>query len=975
MRGQGYDGTAAISYDTLYPAQFSPTDSVGIRMRADDALEEMVEGGYLYAKTTIMKVTVELEEVNPHLRGGRVENHLVKTTPGSPDRDSNLDLPVLSSRAQHDKRGFILTVAFVATAQAGAIPKEYAGHTDRGGFTSSSDPLKHSSSPRFPDSTGSIVNVNNNHGNRFKLTTGPGSVAVVEYGPNGVSSVITSGSSKPISVEPGYSYHLVDTSSDAEGLKGPEVLVSAKTPQDTAFKSHDAPNEMQNNADGINYHRNSFPRPWDNFLQSSVLNFPLQQIKEFKPLSEPYDRPERGVEPMMSVMSSVDGTGIKTISRNGQGILHLHHPTDKKCDEDDNSFSIHTCKGGISKDDTYPKNHKEGHHGMETKCCFPHEPKREISGEEFNDDFIIKYGGHHIGSSGSVKKSDYFPYDPKKEISIFIDKFIDDSSFKNKHGGNYEDFYESDKRYDYSFDKSKKEPKKKFEEYEDFKTKDDDYHFGSDKSDDPKEEMNKATEKSKDDECCQIKYEEHHPDPCEHGSEPTLAWRESGKPFSNTTTPVHPTEIRTSISPSSAVELNTTTSTLDNYTTEADSWGVRASFNGKHRASSSVWRVDYISGVRASFNGKDRAAPSVWRVDYISGVRASFNGEDRAAPSVWRVDYTSGVRASFNGKDRAAPSVWRVDYTSGVRASFNGKDRAAPSVWRFDYISGVRASFNGKDRAAASEWRVDYISGVRASFNGEDRAAPSVWRVDYTSGVRASFNGKDRAAPSVWRVDYISGVRASFNGKDRAAPSEWRVDYTSGVRASFNGKDRAAPSVWRVDYTSGVRASSNGKDRAAPSEWRVDYISGGCRPVFSVSLHLRRAQSDYETGPFHSSLGGCRPVFSVSLHLRRTKSDYETDPFHFGLGGCRPVFSVSLHLRRTQSDYEIGPVHSGLGGCRPVFSVSLHLRRTQSDYETGPFHSGLGSVNVACAAWTTFVSPVPPSPFRNPHSKKQEKLA
>nr|CAD7399825.1 unnamed protein product [Timema poppensis] len=47
---------------------------------------------------------VELEEVNPHLREWRVENHLGKTTPSSPDRDSNLDIPVLSSRAQHDKR-------------------------------------------------------------------------------------------------------------------------------------------------------------------------------------------------------------------------------------------------------------------------------------------------------------------------------------------------------------------------------------------------------------------------------------------------------------------------------------------------------------------------------------------------------------------------------------------------------------------------------------------------------------------------------------------------------------------------------------------------------------------------------------------------------------------------------------------------------------------------------------------------------
>nr|CAD7595215.1 unnamed protein product [Timema genevievae] len=47
---------------------------------------------------------LNLEEVNPHLRGGRVENHLGKTTPSSPDRDSNLDLPVLGGLTQHDWR-------------------------------------------------------------------------------------------------------------------------------------------------------------------------------------------------------------------------------------------------------------------------------------------------------------------------------------------------------------------------------------------------------------------------------------------------------------------------------------------------------------------------------------------------------------------------------------------------------------------------------------------------------------------------------------------------------------------------------------------------------------------------------------------------------------------------------------------------------------------------------------------------------
>nr|CAD7393185.1 unnamed protein product [Timema cristinae] len=65
---------------------------------------------------------VELEEVNPHLHGGRVENHLGKTTPSSPDRDSNLDLPVLGGRAQHDKRFKEVTAALDQTRPSWVSP-------------------------------------------------------------------------------------------------------------------------------------------------------------------------------------------------------------------------------------------------------------------------------------------------------------------------------------------------------------------------------------------------------------------------------------------------------------------------------------------------------------------------------------------------------------------------------------------------------------------------------------------------------------------------------------------------------------------------------------------------------------------------------------------------------------------------------------------------------------------------------------
>nr|CAD7438284.1 unnamed protein product [Timema bartmani] len=45
---------------------------------------------------------LNIAELNPNLRGGRVENHLGKTSPSSPDQDWNLDLPILGSLAQHD---------------------------------------------------------------------------------------------------------------------------------------------------------------------------------------------------------------------------------------------------------------------------------------------------------------------------------------------------------------------------------------------------------------------------------------------------------------------------------------------------------------------------------------------------------------------------------------------------------------------------------------------------------------------------------------------------------------------------------------------------------------------------------------------------------------------------------------------------------------------------------------------------------
>ncbi|CAG2056334.1 unnamed protein product [Timema podura] len=62
-------------------------------------LQEEIYGLELGGREELEMLTIE--EVNLHLRGGRVEIHLGKITPNSPEQDSNLDLPVHGSPAQH----------------------------------------------------------------------------------------------------------------------------------------------------------------------------------------------------------------------------------------------------------------------------------------------------------------------------------------------------------------------------------------------------------------------------------------------------------------------------------------------------------------------------------------------------------------------------------------------------------------------------------------------------------------------------------------------------------------------------------------------------------------------------------------------------------------------------------------------------------------------------------------------------------
>nr|CAD7398484.1 unnamed protein product [Timema cristinae] len=52
--------------------------------------------------TTSALANYATEELYPHLRKGRVENYFIKTTLRTPDRDLNLDLPVIDCLVQHE---------------------------------------------------------------------------------------------------------------------------------------------------------------------------------------------------------------------------------------------------------------------------------------------------------------------------------------------------------------------------------------------------------------------------------------------------------------------------------------------------------------------------------------------------------------------------------------------------------------------------------------------------------------------------------------------------------------------------------------------------------------------------------------------------------------------------------------------------------------------------------------------------------
>nr|CAD7413662.1 unnamed protein product [Timema poppensis] len=93
-----------------------PADEIGVRSRIILVSRDWKSGVQAYPGIG----KVELEEVNPHLRGEKVEDHLGNVTPSSPDRDSNLGSPCpqqSSSLANYATEADYITITFSAGLQ------------------------------------------------------------------------------------------------------------------------------------------------------------------------------------------------------------------------------------------------------------------------------------------------------------------------------------------------------------------------------------------------------------------------------------------------------------------------------------------------------------------------------------------------------------------------------------------------------------------------------------------------------------------------------------------------------------------------------------------------------------------------------------------------------------------------------------------------------------------------------------------
>nr|CAD7574751.1 unnamed protein product [Timema californicum] len=299
------------------------------------------------------------------------------------------------------------------------------------------------------------------------------------------------------------------------------------------------------------------------------------------------------------------------------------------------------------------------------------------------------------------------------------------------------------------------------------------------------------------------------------GSQPAFAWRESGKPFrKNHTPPVHPTEIRTSISlSSSAVKLNTTNA-LANYAPEI-------------RWKALAWHPEVATQLCLASEEDQTPVIQLWDLRFATSPLKTLEGHKRGVLSVAWCGQDPDLLVSCGKENRIL--VWNPNsdapvntglfppYATNIQSNVihmdsrtNGEvvcDLTTTNQWLFD------VSWCPRNPALIASASFDGHVSVYSLMGGQQQAQT-------TNKIADSFPGMDQFAQAPPTQQHQVSVDL------RKAP-KW-LRRPCGVSFGFGGKlvmfdSEPSQTQQRLVYVSQVVTETDLISRSAQLEQALQY--------------------------------------------------------------------------------------------------------------------------------------------------------
>nr|CAD7425989.1 unnamed protein product [Timema monikensis] len=389
--------------------------------------------------------------------------------------------------------------------------------------------------------------------------------------------------------------------------------------------------------------------------------------------------------------------------------------------------------------------------------------------------------------------------------------------------------------------------------------------------------------------------------------------------------PVHPTEIRTSISPSSAVERNTT-SALANYATEAGYYKVKYLTTrgyGCPRMRGLTWSGERGLGCGADPRGSSEGTGGD-DVLCVDPVPHSHSERDLNIGSC-----SPSLRANQSA-DRAIWEDFYVVLLSPMELDTTMRMILQVPIWaqRVIYIQGSCLKDTDLARARMNEAEACFVLAAR---NYADKTAAD----EHT--ILRSWAVKD-FAPSV--PQYVQIFRPENKLHVKFAEHVVCEDEFKYALLANNCTCPGASTLGPVSHFN-LSPSLHIKGPVSPFNLSPSlHIKGPVSPFnLSPSLHIKGPVSPFNLSPSLHIKGPVSPFnLSPSLHIKGPVSPFNLSPSLHIKGPVSPFnLSPSLHIKGPVSPFNLSPSLHIKGPVSPFnLSPSLHIKGPVSPFNLSP---------------------------------------